>query len=75
MTFDKAVSGLTTENYSSISTQMGHPLAGADQMILEVKYDEVIPRAMTSILFDQQLTVQRFSKYAQSIEALRHHST
>jgi hypothetical protein len=70
LTFDMHCQTLLPHDFKRVGDDVGRPILPRDRMIMEVKFDDAVPRWMRDIIVDRQLTLRRFSKYAAGVEAL-----
>ncbi len=70
LTFDHFVHALAPDRYLDLDRESGVPLIPTGHAVMEVKFNRRIPRWIRDTIMAQGLAVQRFSKYANGIEAL-----
>ena len=68
LTFDTRGQALPPSAFSLVEGCRGHSFMPADQILMEVKFDQAIPRWIRDVLVLQELTPRRFSKYAAGVE-------
>ena len=61
---------MAPDRYLDLDRESGVPLIPTGHAVMELKFDRRIPRWLRDTIMVQGLEVQRFSKYANGIEAL-----
>ena len=70
LTFDQVPCVLSPDSYGKVSHIPGSPLIPAGEVIMEIKFNQSVPRWLRDIVAEQGLIPQRFSKYATGIDCL-----
>ena len=70
VTFDQMAHAYRPESLRASGLRYGLPIIAPDQYVLEIKFNDVVPRWIRDIVVEQGLAPRRFSKYASGIEAL-----
>ncbi|VAX41531.1 hypothetical protein MNBD_PLANCTO02-3211 [hydrothermal vent metagenome] len=70
LTFDQFPSVLSPNAYGKVGHRPGSPLIPAGDVIMEIKFNQSVPRWLRDIVAEQGLIPQRFSKYATGIDCL-----
>lgn len=71
LTFDHAVQALRPGAWSQAPAGAGQALLPAGLLVMELKFDAGLPSWARSAIVSQSARLQRFSKYARGVEALR----
>ena len=67
VTFDSAGQAYLPGEFAQVAENSGESFLDAEKTILEVKFNQSIPRWIRDILDQQNLVLQRFSKYAEGV--------
>lgn len=67
VTFDSAGQAYLPGEFAQVGENSGECFLDAEKSILEVKFNQSIPRWIRDILDQQNLVLQRFSKYAEGV--------
>ncbi|MEM7473699.1 MAG: polyphosphate polymerase domain-containing protein [Planctomycetota bacterium] len=67
VTFDSAGQAYQAHQYALVASGNGESFLRPDQTILEVKFNQSIPRWIRDVLDSQNLVLNRFSKYAEGV--------
>ena len=67
VTFDSAGQAYLPGEFARVGENSGESFLDAEKTILEVKFNQSIPRWIRDILDQQNLVLQRFSKYAEGV--------
>lgn len=70
LTFDQVPCALSPNSYGKVAHIPGYPLIPAGEVIMEIKFNQSVPRWLRDIVAEQGLVPQRFSKYATGIDCL-----
>ncbi|MEM7560656.1 MAG: polyphosphate polymerase domain-containing protein [Planctomycetota bacterium] len=72
VTFDSAGQAYLPGEFAQVGENSGESFLDAEKTILEVKFNQSIPRWIRDILDQQNLVLQRFSKYAEGVRIPAH---
>ena len=67
LTFDSACQAYAPYSFAEAANNRGTSLLDPSLSVMEVKFDRAIPCWIRDVLIDQQLCLQRFSKYASGV--------
>ncbi|MGI9516456.1 MAG: VTC domain-containing protein [Pirellulaceae bacterium] len=67
ITFDSRCQAYQPAAFGQVGNNLGQPILPEHQCIMEIKFDHSIPCWIRDVLVDQQLHLQRFSKYAAGV--------
>ncbi len=70
ITFDHAACTYSPDSYSKVGQEPGFALIPEEESIMEIKFNQSIPRWLRDIVAEQGLTPRRYSKYASGIDRL-----
>jgi SPX domain protein involved in polyphosphate accumulation len=70
LTFDHDVQALPSDGFLRAPAEEGQPLLAPGQTVMELKFDQRLPRWAREALIAHRVRPQRFSKYARGVEAL-----
>ena len=70
LTFDSSCQAYTPATYLDVALNSGSNILRHDEFIMEVKFDEAIPRWMRDVVSKHSIRLSRFSKYAFGVERL-----
>jgi SPX domain protein involved in polyphosphate accumulation len=70
LTFDQMASAYSPDSFAKVGIEPGLPLIAPGESIMEIKFNQSIPRWIRDIVIAQKLVPQRFSKYATGIDRL-----
>ena len=71
LTFDSSCQAYAPQSYLDVAFNCGTRILREGEFIMEVKFDEAIPRWIRDLVARNGLHLQRFSKYAYGVERLR----
>ena len=72
LTFDQLVHAYPPWRYADIGADAGMPVIPLSYWVMELKFNEAVPRWIRDVVIAHRLVPRRFSKYAAGIDALRH---
>lgn len=67
LTFDSQGQTYSSDAFARVDSNSGQNFMPDDQIIMEVKFNQAIPRWIRDVLVKQQLVLHRFSKYAAGV--------
>lgn len=70
VTFDSSCRALPAGDFLRVGEGRGAALLEPTRSIAEIKFDHAVPRWIRDIVFEMDLKVRRFSKYARGLEVL-----
>lgn len=70
LTFDQMATVHEPDNFQAASLHRGLPIIPPGHYVMEIKFNDVIPRWMRDIIAEQNLLPRRFSKYASGASVL-----
>ncbi|MBN79764.1 MAG: hypothetical protein CMJ70_06460 [Planctomycetaceae bacterium] len=74
LTFDSSCQAYTPATYLDVALNSGSNILRHDEFIMEIKFDEAIPRWMRDLVSKHSIRLSRFSKYAFGVERLQNTS-
>ncbi|MEE3372031.1 MAG: polyphosphate polymerase domain-containing protein [Planctomycetota bacterium] len=74
LTFDSSCQAYTPKSYLDVALNTGNKILQDDEFIMEVKFDEAIPRWIRDVIAKNGIRLSRFSKYAFGVERLQQRS-
>jgi len=67
VTFDSSCQAYGPDAFAEVKNNQGTPCLDPNLIVMEVKFDRAVPCWVRDVLVDQQLQLQRFSKYASGV--------